>query len=128
MIIDNCAILVYLADNINTALSQTSIDILGTALYSLSSLGDISSVIGMSTGAENLIQGFMVTFSANIDDISALQNNFTSYDSAWQECEASFRLFDKSIPVYTILHGTSVLVHLTMIDYLKLTLDAVIDS
>ena len=48
VILSNCAILINLSILINTAVSQTAIDTIGTSLYSLSHLGDVGAVIQMT--------------------------------------------------------------------------------
>ena len=116
----------YLVLIINGILAQKSLDILGTSLYSLANLADISSGIqDCIPGYLYLIPGYLAQFTDNANLVRTLQNNFTEYNSAWDYCSVSKNLFENTIPVYESSENATVIRFLNMNDYLQLVIDTV---
>ena len=127
VVVSCLAILTYIVISIDSSVSQTSIDTLGSALYLFANLGDFSSVIQLCIpGFPNLIPIFLAQFSQSLNALQAIQSNFTQYNSQWDHCGVSEKLFQDIIPVHEIANSTRVLRFRNMIDFMGVMLDAVI--
>ena len=53
------------------------------------------------------------------DSLYELRNNYTIYNSEWNYCSDSQKLFEKAIPVYDMVNGNPELKYLNMFDYMN---------
>lgn len=112
---------------INDSLSNTSINILGSTLYTLANLGDYSSVIQLSLGgSEDLIEGYMVSFRENQFNLVQLRSNFTGNSQNWQSCNSYQNLFENVIPVFDKVNGTNVVVYMSILNFIDFIIETVI--
>ena len=114
------AILAYLIIEIQSEISQKSIDTLGATLYYISNLGDIGGVIQMAVnGWQYLIPGYMIRYYQNANLTLEAITNYTIYDSLWNNCEAPKRLFENSIPVLSLINNTVEIEYTDMFTFLN---------
>ena len=111
--------MIFLVLKINIFISERLIDTLGSTLYYLSNLGDVSNLIQMTVyGTPYLIPSWMQKFYLNVNLTKEIRNNYTEYNSFWNICNASKQLFENSIPVYEIVDNSVNVEYMSMLYFL----------
>jgi hypothetical protein len=120
IILSNLGLLVYFTIEIESQVSQNSINILGQTLYSLTSLANLANVIQLSIPYDlSLIRYFIPYYNQAQVSLNDLRSNYTIFDSDWSSCPESKILFENFIPILEINNGNKTIKYKNMYDFIN---------
>lgn len=120
ILLSSCGLLVYSALEIQSIISQNTINILGQTLYSITNLADIAATIQITILVEpSLVLNYISKYEQMETLLSQVISNYTNFNSNWSGCQDSYVLFQDTIPTLEVKNSVKVITYKNMYDFLS---------
>ncbi|OMJ93189.1 hypothetical protein SteCoe_3882 [Stentor coeruleus] len=124
VVASNISGLIYFTIQVQTQVSQKSIDRLGACLYLISNMGETTASIQRTVPSRpDLVIVNMYFLKNSTEDLQELLSNFTSHDETWSFCKESENLFLPTIPVINFVNNKHFYEYLNMYNFIRAYLE-----
>lgn len=125
IILSNCGILVYVSLKIESLISDNSTDILGQTYYSIVDLAYIIKLAQLNPDPNITASTIFPVLNSTKSFLESLLNNYTNFNSEWDNCREAQVLFQDTIPVLLVRDSIKVITYMNMYSFISLLISQV---